>query len=372
MLEGEVAASVQLVDEISKAQDGTSHKNINHAVHHITYSGQGEESKCSITRFVGIQHEFNHTSETQLEGWQGLIMDMYTTYNKCMDTQVDLWEHVEKVKGMLTDHAEDQRKRVRLFWGWRQLAWRKIEQVIEDAGGFEACVTLPASEQQKRVETTCRAMHYEIGVEKINSLSQAEKDTTNFFIWGGCCMHKEPNAVKGVSGCGAVKALDLTGSVFCHKDDKKGQQDSLHYHLKAQLGYFFPWPDTSNTQYQSHCDGASAWLICCPLYISYLEIVMDQKDSCTHTNIERNVHQTFRRPKTAEEMACLSRLTSKSAGTKHSTHWYPAQRTRPPKKKDNYSPFNKQWKGTLTGLRHQMVLKRRLAMMVVQVQGSQI
>ncbi|KIK80700.1 hypothetical protein PAXRUDRAFT_157974 [Paxillus rubicundulus Ve08.2h10] len=376
MLEGEVAESVQLVDEISKVQgitlssDGTSHKNINYAAHHITYSGQGEESKCGIMRFVGIQCEFNHTSETQLEGWQGLTTDMYTTYNEYMDTQVDSQECVEKVKGMLTNHTEDPKKLVCLFWGWKQaceqevrgeralahlplhevaqLTWKKIEQVIEDAGGFEAWVTLQVSKQKKRVETTHCAMHYEIGVEFFNLLSQAKKDTTNFFIWGSCCMHKELNAVKGgnsvmtlwwhdnnidppivlmnqdnataassgslaavshtlqVSGHGAVKALDLTGIVFHHKDDKKGQQDSLHYYLEAQLGYFFPWPDTSNTQYQSHCDGASAWLIYHPLYTSYLEIVMDWKDSCTHTNIEQNVHQAFRCPKTAEEMACLS------------------------------------------------------------------
>ncbi|KIK77471.1 hypothetical protein PAXRUDRAFT_17481 [Paxillus rubicundulus Ve08.2h10] len=109
-----------------------------------------------------------------------------------------------------------------------------------------------------------------------------------------------------VSGRGAVKALDLTGSVFRHKDDKKGQQDSLRYYLEAQLGYFSPWPDTSNSQYQSHCDSASAWLIYHPLYTSYLEIVMDWKDSRTYTNIKWNVHQAFGCPKTAEEMACLS------------------------------------------------------------------
>ena len=50
-----------------------------------------------------------------------------------------------------------------------------------------------------------------------------------------------------LEGVGAVKALDLTGAVFCHSNDKKGQQDALCYFIESQLGYFLPWPDTSNT-----------------------------------------------------------------------------------------------------------------------------
>ncbi|KAJ8580300.1 hypothetical protein M405DRAFT_702651, partial [Rhizopogon salebrosus TDB-379] len=64
----------------------------------------------------------------------------------------------------------------------------------------------------------------------------------------------------------------------------------FHYYMEDQLGYFSPWPDTSNTRYQSNCDGTSQWLIYRPLFISYLELMLDRKDSRTHTNMEHNVY----------------------------------------------------------------------------------
>lgn len=79
-----------------------------------------------VTRFVGISHKVNHSSKTQLEGWQELITEMYSTYNQCMNTAIDYREFVEKVKGMLTDHAEDQKKLVRLFLGWKQTCEREV------------------------------------------------------------------------------------------------------------------------------------------------------------------------------------------------------------------------------------------------------
>jgi len=226
-----------------------------------------------------------------------------------------------------------------------------MEMLIKNfAGGLSAWEALSVGERHTRSQVALQTLHHQIGEQRFASLSDAEKGATDFFVWAGCCMHKELNAVKGgnaamtawwqdnnidgpiilmnrdntaavsiapsgavaaqralaVSGRGAVKALDLSGLVFRHKDDKKGQQDSLRFYLEAQLGYFLPWPDTSNTWYQSHCDGASAWLVYRPLYSPYLELMMDRKDSRNLTNIERNVYNAFQCPKTAEEMACLS------------------------------------------------------------------
>ncbi|KAG1883974.1 hypothetical protein F4604DRAFT_1677148 [Suillus subluteus] len=109
-----------------------------------------------------------------------------------------------------------------------------------------------------------------------------------------------------VSQGGAANALALAGSVFRHKDNKKGQQDSLRFFLEAQLGYFSPWPDTSNTRYHSNCDGAGEWIVHEDLYIVYLQIIMDRKDARMHTNIEQNVYCAFRCNKTKQEMAFFS------------------------------------------------------------------
>ena len=56
-----------------------------------------------------------------------------------------------------------------------------------------------------------------------------------------------------VSGAGGVKSTSLAGAIFNHKDDKKGQQDSLQVFMVAQLGYTVAFPDTSNICYGSHC-----------------------------------------------------------------------------------------------------------------------
>ncbi|KIJ12215.1 hypothetical protein PAXINDRAFT_83254, partial [Paxillus involutus ATCC 200175] len=353
---------------VTLSSDGTTHKNTTYQSHHLTYADP--KANKPVTRFIGFLHEVNHTSDTQLEGWQELLTSMSQTYNECMGSQLDWREVVEKVKGMLMDHAEDQKKLVRLFLEWKRLCerevqgeralaclppedvaallWQLMGKLLEEAGGLEGWESLSNEEQQRRTETARHALHHQIGVERFNLLSPAEQAATDFFVWAGCCMHKELNAVKGgntamtawwqengieppivlmnkdnaaaavsgssevtkralqVSGRGAVKALDLTGSVFRHKDDKKGQQDSLRYFLEVQLGYFLPWPDTSNTQYQSHCNGASAWLVYGPLYSPYLKIIRDRKDTRSFTNIEQNVYNAFKCTKTAEEMACLS------------------------------------------------------------------
>jgi len=49
-----------------------------------------------------------------------------------------------------------------------------------------------------------------------------------------------------VSGAGGVKATSLAGAIFNHKDDKKGQQDTLQAFLTVKLRYPIAFPDTSN------------------------------------------------------------------------------------------------------------------------------
>ncbi|KAH7887113.1 hypothetical protein F5I97DRAFT_2073639 [Phlebopus sp. FC_14] len=73
MLEADVAATVQLADEITRSKgvtlssDGMIHKNTTYQSHHVTFSQP--DGTGPVTRFAGILHEVNHTSETQLQGW---------------------------------------------------------------------------------------------------------------------------------------------------------------------------------------------------------------------------------------------------------------------------------------------------------------
>ncbi|KAH7922726.1 hypothetical protein BV22DRAFT_1016713 [Leucogyrophana mollusca] len=373
--EGGVASDAQVVDEIVHAEgvtlsgDGTTHKNINYQSHHVTYALPDGQT---TTRFVGVMHEVNHTSKTQFEGWKERVGDMYTTYNECMSAggqeTVEVRQFPAKVKGMLTDHAEDQKKLARLIAEWKQwcerevrgekalatlppddvesMIWEITNTVIETAGGLEKWDTLSADEREFRLQEARRELHVKIGQEHFASLSEDEKNVVDFFVWAGCCMHKELNAFKGgasrmsawwrengiegpvilmnrdnaaaasggsseakshavqVSQRGAIKAFNLAGSVFRHKDDKKGQQDSIRFYFEAELGYHIQWPDTSNTRYHSHGDAACEWLVNHHRYTLYLEIIMVKKESRTHTNIERNVYNAFLCTKTTEEVVC--------------------------------------------------------------------
>ncbi|KAG2031188.1 hypothetical protein BDR03DRAFT_936433 [Suillus americanus] len=258
--------------EITGLVNATSHKNINYQSHHVTYLLPDGHA---ATQFAGILHKVNHKSETQLQGWKSCTEDMYDTYNDVVGSTagaLDVRDFPSKVKGMLTDYAEDQKKIVRLFTEWKQLC-----------------------EQE----------------EQFDSLPQSKKDDIDFFVWAGCCMHKELNTAKGgnsrsgllmnkdniaassagsstakqraiqVLTGGAQKVLELVGAVFRHKDDKKGQQDSLRYYFEVELGYRIQWPDISNIWYHSHSDAACDW---------------------TSTNIKYNVYWGFMCLKTKQEM----------------------------------------------------------------------
>ena len=271
---------------------------------------------------------------------------------------------------MLTDHAEDQKKLARCVEDWKHLSERELrgeqalsvlppnelfphltvmmDNLMVAAGGPAGWDMLPVEKKKVLGDEALRHLRIDVGEIAFGQLSDAEKNAVDFFVWAGCCMHKELNAMKGgnarirawwgenaiegpvllmnkdnaaaaasdnskvkdrainVSAGGAQKVLDLAGAVFRHKDSKKGQHDSLCYHMENILGFKVQWPDTSNTRYHSHGDAACKFLVHEPLYIAYLEQICLKKDSRTLTNIEENVLRGFSCPKTKEEIICFA------------------------------------------------------------------
>jgi hypothetical protein len=203
---------------ITLSGDGTTHKNINYQSHHITYT---LPSGAVATRFAGIRHEVNHTSETQLGDWQSTASSMYNTYNSIRSSQktADAREFPVKAKGMITDHAEDQRKLVRLFEGWKQATEREVrgerallmfppavllphlgtmtDKLMASAGGPAAWDVLPPEKRQVLANAAICELRMAVGELVFSQLSEAEKGAVDFFVWARCCMHKELNAVKG-------------------------------------------------------------------------------------------------------------------------------------------------------------------------------
>ena len=110
--------------------------------------------------------------------------------------------------------------------------------------------------------------------------------------------------VKDVLQAG-VKLMSLAGAIFCHKDDKKGQQDTLQFFFKSVIGYMVTFLDTSNTHYQSHCDAATILVLYQPLFIKFLELVRDKKELGKFTNIELNMYRPLQDTPTVTELCVL-------------------------------------------------------------------
>lgn len=104
----------------------------------------------------------------------------------------------------------------------------------------------------------------------------------------------------------AVKLTSLSGSIFNHKDDKKGQQDTYNNFFEERLGKHTRFPDTSNTRYQSHCEAATTLLLYRDLFLEFMELVRSKKESQTFNHMESNVYQGLQDLSTLEELCVLS------------------------------------------------------------------
>jgi hypothetical protein len=171
-----------------------------------------------------------------------------------------------------------------------------------------------------------------LGEDWFNALTPVEQRYASLFIWGGCCMHKEMNSVKGgnaqmiawwlennlegpmklynrdnsaaaaisgdaareraseVSQAGGVKLTSLAGAVFANKDKKKGQQDTLQVSLQSTIGYMVCFPGTSSIHYGSHANAAVELVVHLKFYCQFLELVQDLKEKRNFTNIEQNIY----------------------------------------------------------------------------------
>lgn len=163
----------------------------------------------------------SHTSEAQLHGWQvrfDKIIGMWNRSPLAQDQPLSLPVILGKLKGMLSDHANDQKCLAALFEGWKQQVDREergraslalmsgaevishlmhyTEQAIESVGGYKAWDAL--SDEQKGVLQAQAYVHavQALGEERFQELSDAEKRWTDIFFWGGCGMHKAMNADK--------------------------------------------------------------------------------------------------------------------------------------------------------------------------------
>ncbi|KAI5833286.1 hypothetical protein K523DRAFT_413413 [Schizophyllum commune Tattone D] len=226
-LEGGAASMGQFVEAVHEAEgvtissDGTTHKNINLESRHATVLDK-EGRKHEF--FLNVAMAVNHTSETQLNGWTDLVEDIYDIGRELFgygsDGAREWREFWNKLTGMMSDHAEDQKKLFRLLKAFKERIEREkrgerwvhetlgangllvcltsISQgLVQDAGGIAAWEALTADVRSARYADARRHFFHEVGEAAFDVLPAEAKVDVDFMIWAGCCMHKDMNAFKG-------------------------------------------------------------------------------------------------------------------------------------------------------------------------------
>ncbi|KAJ7142722.1 hypothetical protein C8R44DRAFT_726053 [Mycena epipterygia] len=277
---GGVAAQLQIVNAVKNVEhftgsgDGTSHKHMNYESHFLAIN----EKLLAL----GLTQAPNHTSEEQMAGWQRLVDEMYETYNASPLGRLypeDPRSFFLEIMGMMTDHANDQMKLRTLFKltapKLLDVIYALTDEKIEDADGMEAWDALPALERVRINGTLHGELCKRYGQQEFDELPEEEQNEADFFLGGGCFMHKDLNAHR-VSSQGGVKLCELMGMLLNNKDDKKGMQDGhgVYFDAHEHIRFAIRFPDTSNTLYQCFSE-ASAEIITNLPAINYLRTIIE-------------------------------------------------------------------------------------------------
>ena len=375
------------------SSDGTSHRNIQFLSRHAVVIPSGNEKPKDV--FVGITPEVNHTSLMQFEGWKETVLHLCETYNQSSmgnaapADPIRIWE---KLRGFLSDHASDQKKLSGMLQAFRKECDRELRgeaamlsdeyktewerafkekgnELMGEIGGSERYLELSVEAQLQFAKRLIREAQMCLGERVYQQLPPEEKAEIDYWVWSGCAMHKELNAMKGgvdrmekrwkdfedgkapialmnkfktiaansgslpeetlVKGGdrGGAKLTSLLGSLVKHKDTKKGHQDrfrafSINFLGAGALPVLFP--GTSNNRYQSHGLAATEILHHRQLYLDFLRVIADSKALENELNhLEKNVEAGLNDLPTLTELAAMS-LYSQSIDIPFSQHIRPS------------------------------------------------
>lgn len=271
---------------------------------------------------ISITSAISHTSESQVDGWRNEITNLADTFS----------------------HSPNEHS---------ILLISEMSQVIDQVGGGEKWDTMDAAACQPLLMEMMEHISQTLGAEVLESLPPEERRSVELFFWAGCSMHKELNSVKGgntammnwwaengvstpillvnkdndatiqlteivnasalavqqaleLSLHGGVKAANLAGAIFNHKDDKKGQQDIHHlFFMQHKGGAMKKFPDTSNTHYHLHCNAAMELIKFLQFYIQFLEFIRLNKINSRFNHMEENLHNALHDVVTLTELAVL-------------------------------------------------------------------
>ncbi|KAF8594292.1 hypothetical protein BDV93DRAFT_459295 [Ceratobasidium sp. AG-I] len=371
MLEGLVQARMQVAHELNLANsfsicsDGTTIKNQQHETRSLY-----QTNRPPTLRMLGVHKATSHTAQQQLTGWVDALDACCNLFSRSpLGRSLPMSSKMvaPKLRGVLTNHAADQKRFYELLTLWKKRCDREVralsklksisleEQLqmlsdhLDDAtSSMGDWRTLPPEQQSALMHDAWLVLAAQIGEAEFQKLSSDTQFDTDFLAWAGCCMHKELNALRGgvtemganwkalgltppialknkfesakgaksnedKSTRGAIKLASLAGALFNNKDDKKGYQSTIDNFFEHRWGYSKRFPDTSNTRYGSYCDAAVELILHLDTYIELLETLRDAKHNPSFTNIETNVYQGLQDTSTLTELSVLA-LYAQSVG----------------------------------------------------------
>ena len=114
--------------------------------------------------------------------------------------------------------------------------------------------------------------------------------------------------VENVLG-GAIKLIQLLGSLLNHKDDKKGEHDLARHYFLTVIGILLMFPDVSNIRYGCYGEAACVILLYRRHLIHYLEMIRDRKTLPGLNHLEQNVYNGLQDIPTIVELIPLAANT---------------------------------------------------------------
>ncbi|KAJ7318187.1 hypothetical protein DFH08DRAFT_1037124 [Mycena albidolilacea] len=202
---------------------------------------------------------------------------------------------------------------------------------------------LEALSTEARSELVEQTLELKLGEERFNALTPAQQCNKCTHLFGGCCCHKDLNVVRygyrnptyllysqyllpnnpgdsaavqnavESSSAGAIKLLQLIGSLLRHKDSEHGYQDRCTIFLRERKLELFDleepgkFPDVSNNRYGCYTY-AAAEVVCFHGIIQELVTkIIDRKAKAGQKNhVEANILKGLNCAATMTELVVLA------------------------------------------------------------------
>ena len=230
------------------------------------------------------------------------------------------------------------------------------QEMLKEIGGETAWNALDEAAQKELKSVMLQKLTADLGKDAFEKLSDQEKALFKLFIWVGCGCHKDLNTVLGGyialskfwkengleppillpnkfnaavindaihtgdndtastaahqaiqnSSRGAIKATKLAGDILNNKNDKSGHHDQFRIWWQKKVGTNFTFPDTSNTQFQSHCLASAALIMDHDHFVEYLNYAKLRKDKVQFNHMEQNLWKALHDIPTRTEFAVMA------------------------------------------------------------------